>query len=133
MFAVSGNDDRVVQCCVLFDNGLHVADLRTGGVNDCNAAFPDFFPFVRCNAVCADDQNGIFMVADFVNAFNGRNTAIFQQLDGLRIMDQGTIGVDSPAHFMLGNVENLIHRPADAHAKPGCFGQFDFHLVCFPR
>ncbi len=128
MFAVSGDDHRVVQRRVFFNDGLHVADLRTGGVNNFNAAFLDFLSLAGCDAVRPDDQQGVLTIGDFIDALDGRNAPAFQEFNGLRVVDQGAVSVDLAAGFVLGNVQNRVHRPADAHAEPGCFGQFNFHV-----
>jgi hypothetical protein len=133
MFTVPGNNNRVVQRRVFLDDGLHVADLRTGGVNDSDTAFFDYFSFVRRNSMRPDNQNGIFTVFDFIKTADRGNSPFFQQFNGLRIVDERPVSIYFPGCFVLGNIQNCVHRSAHPHAKPGCFGKLDFHSVRFPR
>ena len=71
MSPIAHNDHGVILPGMLFNDALHVSHLRTGGVDDFDAAFLDFLSFVGCDAVGADDQDAAFRVVNFSNAAHG--------------------------------------------------------------
>jgi hypothetical protein len=129
MLAVARDDDRVAQRRMLLDDRLDIAHFGAGGVNDFDAAFLDFFSFCGGDAVRPDDQHRLTPVGNFVDAADGGDAAARQNLDGLRIVDQRPVRVNAPALLALGDLQDRVHRAADAHAESGCLGEFNFH--CF--
>src|SRR5664280_327461 len=113
MVLIAYDNYRIIKSGMFFDDRLYIANFWTGGINDFDAAFLNFFSFGWSDTVGTNNQDSIFPILYFFDIFDRLDTAVFEQFNCLRIMNQRTVSIDTTAGFMLRNFQYNIHSPAD--------------------
>src|SRR5208282_3660862 len=129
MFPIAYDHHGIIKSSMFFNDGLHVTNFRTGCVYNLNAAFLNFFPFIRSNTMSANNQNSVLAVLYLFDTLDRFNAAALEQFNCLRVMNQRTVSINRAACFMLRYIQHNIYGPANAHAKACCPGEFNFHFA----
>jgi len=120
---IADDEDGVIPGCVLPDDGLNVSHLRTGGIDNFQALVANGFSLLRGNSVGANHERGARPAGrNPLQAADGYDAPLSQQFDGLRVVDQGTVGVDRFRPLVPGHVQDQVHGPLYAHAESGRSG-----------
>jgi hypothetical protein len=116
---VSGDQNREAVGRMLPDDRLYMGDLGTGGIDDPETLFLDLISLGGGNSMGADDHSGAGGGAfDLVQTPDRDDASLSEELDRLRVMDQGAVSVNDFMTFVAGHVEDDIYGPLHSHTEP---------------
>jgi hypothetical protein len=125
MVRFSHDDRQIPFVGVIPNEGLNPCHPGAGGINDFQSGVLEKLPFLRGDAVSADDQGSLLERGDvlcYPDPFG------LKELHDLFVVNERAVSEDGPG-FFVGLSQHLFKGAANSHAKACGFGLLDLHEI----